>query len=106
MYFPFEFRPCDRKEDIPLLATYFVHKFASQMHKSIHAIPPCEMEELLTWDWPGNVHELENFMERAMIFSRGKLLDAPLSELRDIGPTRQQFQPAHAGYSASLKETI
>jgi formate hydrogenlyase transcriptional activator len=78
--FPVRIPPLrDRKEDIPLLATYFVHKFASQMHKSIHAIPPSVMEELLTWDWPGNIRELENFMERAMILSRSKLLDAPLS---------------------------
>jgi formate hydrogenlyase transcriptional activator len=105
--FPIRIPPLrDRKEDIPLLATYFVHKFASQMHKSIHAIPPCVMEELLTWDWPGNIRELENFMERAMILSRGKLLDAPLSELRDFRPTRQEFRPAHAGHSASLKEAI
>jgi formate hydrogenlyase transcriptional activator len=105
--FPIRIPPLrDRKEDIPLLATYFVHKFASQMHKSIHAIPPCVMEELLTWDWPGNIRELENFMERAMILSRGKLLDAPLSELRDFRLTRQEFQPAHAGHSASLKEAI
>ena len=105
--FPIRIPPLrDRKEDIPLLATYFVHKFASQMHKSIHAIPPCVMEELLTWDWPGNIRELENFMERAMILSRGKLLDAPLSELRDFRPTRQESPPAHAGHSASLKEAI
>jgi len=105
--FPIRIPPLrDRKEDIPLLATYFVHKFASQMHKSIHAIPPCVMEELLTWDWPGNIRELENFMERAMILSGGKLLDAPLSELRDFRPTRQEFQPVHAGDSASVKEAI
>jgi len=66
----------------------------------------CVMEELLTWDWPGNIRELENFMERSMIFGRGKLLDAPLSELRDFGPTRKEFQQAHAGASASLKEAI
>jgi formate hydrogenlyase transcriptional activator len=105
--FPIRIPPLrDRKEDIPLLATYFVHKFASQMHKSIHAIPPCVMEKLLTWDWPGNIRELENFMERSMILSRGKLLDAPLSELHDCRPTRQEFLPAHAGHSANLKEAI
>jgi transcriptional regulator with GAF, ATPase, and Fis domain len=105
--FPIRIPPLrDRKEDIPLLATYFVHKFASQMHKSIHAIPPCVMEELLTWDWPGNIRELENFMERTMILSGGKLLDAPLSELRDFRPTRQEFHPAHAEHNASLREAI
>jgi transcriptional regulator with GAF, ATPase, and Fis domain len=101
--FPIRIPPLrDRKEDIPLLAIYFVHKFASQMHKSIHAIPPCVMEELLIWDWPGNIRELENFIERAMILSRGKLLDARLSELRDFRPTRQEF----ADIVQVLKEPI
>jgi transcriptional regulator with GAF, ATPase, and Fis domain len=105
--FPIRIPPLrDRKEDIPLLATYFVHKFASQMHKSIHAIPPCVMEGLLTWDWPGNIRELENFIERAMILSRGKLLDAPLSELLDFRRSRQEFQPAHADIAEVLKEAI
>ena len=105
--FPIRIPPLrDRKEDIPLLATYFVHKFASQMHKSIHAIPPCVMEELLTWDWPGNIRELENFIERAMILGRGKLLDARLSELRDFRPTRQESQPDRLDIAQVLKEAI
>jgi formate hydrogenlyase transcriptional activator len=105
--FPIRIPPLrDRKEDIPLLATYFVHKFASQMNKSIHAIPPCVMKELLTWDWPGNIRELENFIERSMILSRGNLLDAPLSELQDFRPTRHEFQPAHADIAQVVKEVI
>jgi formate hydrogenlyase transcriptional activator len=105
--FPIRIPPLrDRKEDIPLLATYFVHKFASQMHKSIHAIPPCVMKELLTWDWPGNIRELENFIERAMILSRGNLLDAPLSELRDFRPALQESQTNHADVAQVLREAI
>ena len=105
--FPIRIPPLrDRKEDIPLLATYFLHKFASQMHKSIHAIPPCVMEELLTWDWPGNIRELENFIERAVILSRGNLLDAPLSELRDFRPARQGSQTDHADIAQVLREAI
>lgn len=105
--FPIRIPPLrDRKEDIPLLATYFVDKFASQMHKRIHAIPPCAMEELLTWDWPGNIRELENFIERAVILSRGNLLDAPLSELRDSRPAWQESQPDPLDVAKVLKEVI
>jgi len=64
------------------------------------------MEELLTWDWPGNIRELENFIERAMILSRGKLLDAPLSELQDCRPTWQESQPDHPDMAKVLKEAI
>lgn len=105
--FPIRIPPLrDRREDIPLLATYFVHKFARQMQKSIHAIPPCVMKALLTWDWPGNIRELENFIERAMILSRGKSLDAPLAELQDFRPTQQESEPAYAHIARILKEAI
>jgi len=76
------------------------------MHKSIHAIPPCVMEELLTWGWPGNIRELENFIERAVILSRGNLLDAPLSELRDFRPAWQESQTDHADIAQVLREAI
>lgn len=105
--FPIRIPPLrDRREDIPLLATYFVHKFARQMQKSIDAIPPCVMKALLTWDWPGNIRELENFIERAMILSRGKSLDAPLAELQDFRPTRQESQSAHADIARIVEEAI
>jgi transcriptional regulator with GAF, ATPase, and Fis domain len=51
------------------------------MEKKIEAIPPAVMKGLLEWHWPGNIRELENFTERAVILTRGKSLDAPLAEL-------------------------
>jgi formate hydrogenlyase transcriptional activator len=105
--FPIRIPPLrDRKEDIPLLATYFVYKFARQMQKSIHAIPACVMKALLTWDWPGNIRELENFIERAMILSRGESLDAPILELQDFQPIRQQPQPIYADIARFSKEAV
>jgi len=59
-----------------------VQKFAKQMQKKIEAIPPAVMKGLLEWHWPGNIRELENFTEHAVILTRGKSLDAPLAELR------------------------
>jgi formate hydrogenlyase transcriptional activator len=81
--FPIRIPPLrERKEDIPPLVSYFVQKFAKQMQKQIEAISPAVMRGLTAWDWPGNIRELENFMERAVIVTRGKSLDPPLAELR------------------------
>src|SRR2546429_3676335 len=72
----------ERKEDIPLLVSYFVQKFAKQMQKQIEAISPAVMKGLTAWDWPGNIHRPEDFIERAVILTRGKALEVPLTELR------------------------
>ncbi|HXO33737.1 MAG TPA: sigma 54-interacting transcriptional regulator, partial [Candidatus Acidoferrales bacterium] len=72
----------DRKEDIPLLVSYFVQKYAKQMQKCIEMVPAAVMKGLTNSEWPGNIRELENFMERAVILTRGRSLDAPLAELR------------------------
>jgi formate hydrogenlyase transcriptional activator len=81
--FPIRIPPLrDRREDIPLLVGYFVQKCAKQMQKRIEAVPVSVMKGLAAWDWPGNIRELENFVERAVILTRGKSLEAPLGELR------------------------
>jgi formate hydrogenlyase transcriptional activator len=81
--FPIRIPPLrERKEDIPLLVSYFVQKFAKQMQKKIEGISAAVMKGLTAWEWPGNIRELENFIERAVILTRGKSLEAPLVELR------------------------
>jgi formate hydrogenlyase transcriptional activator len=81
--FPIRIPPLrDRKEDIPPLVSYFVQKFAKEMQKRIEAVPAAVMKGLTGWDWPGNIRELENFIERAVLLTRGKSLEAPLAELR------------------------
>ncbi len=81
--FPIRIPPLrERKEDIPLLVSYFVQKFAKQMQKKIEGISAAVMKGLAAWEWPGNIRELENFIERAVILTRGKSLEAPLAELR------------------------
>jgi formate hydrogenlyase transcriptional activator len=83
--FPIRIPPLrNRKEDIPLLVVYFVQKFAKQMQKRIDSIPAHMMKGMTAWEWPGNIRELENFIERAVILTRGKSLEAPLSELRKV----------------------
>jgi formate hydrogenlyase transcriptional activator len=81
--FPIRIPPLrDRREDIPLLVSYFVQKFAKEMQKHIEAVPAVAMKGLTAWDWAGNIRELENFIERAVLLTRGKSLDVPLAELR------------------------
>ena len=70
-----------RREDIPLLVRYFVAKHARRMGKKIESIPADAMKALTKWQWPGNIRELENFIERAVILSKGPALRVPLAEL-------------------------
>jgi formate hydrogenlyase transcriptional activator len=108
--FPIRIPPLrDRREDIPLLVSYFVQKFAKQMQKNIEAIPASVTKGLMAWEWPGNVRELENFIERAVILTRGKSLEAPLAELRrsSIGePAQAAAHPAEADIARIVKETV
>ncbi len=60
----------ERKEDIPLLAEHFLHKFAAENRKEVTEFSPDVIESLLAYDWPGNIRELENSIERAIILSR------------------------------------
>ena len=71
----------ERREDIPLLIEHFARKYANRMNKSILSIPARTMETLMRWAWPGNIRELENFVERSVILTPGLVLQVPLSEL-------------------------
>jgi formate hydrogenlyase transcriptional activator len=79
--FPIRIPPLrERREDIPLLVRYFVQKCARQMQKQIDTIPAAAMKALTNREWPGNIRELENFIERAVILTRGRSLDVPAAE--------------------------
>jgi transcriptional regulator with GAF, ATPase, and Fis domain len=92
--FPIRIPPLrNRRDDVPTLVRYFVQKFARQMQKNIETIPSAVLKELTAWDWPGNIRELENFTERAVILTRGKSLEAPVGELHKID-TEQQGRAA------------
>jgi formate hydrogenlyase transcriptional activator len=83
--FPIRVPPLrERKEDIPLLVGYFVHKFSKQMQKDIKRIPSVVMKAFTAWDWPGNIRELENLVERSVILTHGTALEAPLVEMRKL----------------------
>jgi formate hydrogenlyase transcriptional activator len=73
----------ERTSDIPILVRHFVSRHSRRMGKNIETIPAEAMEALMAWRWPGNIRELENFLERAVILSRGPVLHVPLAELED-----------------------
>jgi formate hydrogenlyase transcriptional activator len=106
--FPIRIPPLrDRKDDIPLLVSYFVEKFAKHMQKKIDSVPASVMKALKTWEWPGNIRELENLIERAVILTRGRSLEAPLSELRKVEVDDGEHTPAVQDNIARIvKETI
>jgi formate hydrogenlyase transcriptional activator len=72
----------ERREDIPLLVRHFVDKSAARLNKQVHFIPDEAIAMMLQWNWPGNIRELENFIERSVILTEGCELRPPLSELR------------------------
>lgn len=86
----------ERREDIPLLVRYFVGKHARSMDRRIETIPDDIMKALVRWEWPGNIRELENFIERSVILTKGSTLRAPISELE------MPLEPADDG-NASLE---
>jgi formate hydrogenlyase transcriptional activator len=95
--FPINIPPLrDRNEDIPLLVSHFVRKFAKEMQKRIEAVPSAVIRALTAWDWPGNIRELENFIERAVILTRSNSLEAPLAELRKASSAETAAAPLPA----------
>ena len=91
--FPIEIPPLrERREDIPLLVNYFVSRVSGRMGRQIKSIPRRAMEILTNCPWKGNIRELANFIERAVILSRGHELDIPVSEL----PTSSEISVAMA----------
>jgi formate hydrogenlyase transcriptional activator len=81
--FPIEIPPLrDRRDDIPLLVNFFVSGLARKMQKRIESIPKDAMDALTNAPWPGNIRELQNFIERAVILTQGSELRVPLKELK------------------------
>ena len=80
--FPITLPPLrEREGDIPLLVTHFLRIFAERQRKSIEHVPDDVMEAFETYDWPGNIRELQNFIERSVILTKGAELQAPLADL-------------------------
>jgi formate hydrogenlyase transcriptional activator len=111
--FPVHMPPLpERAEDIPLLVRHFVEHYARRMKRAIETIPSETMEALTRYAWPGNIRELQNLMERAVILSPGPVLHVPLGDL-DVratggqrrGPARTLEEAERAHIVATLTDT-
>jgi len=81
--FPVQLPPLrERREDIPVLVRHFVQQFARRMNRAIDTIPSETMSVLVSYHWPGNIRELQNLVERAVILSTGPVLKVPLNDLQ------------------------
>src|SRR6267154_2155794 len=72
----------ERKEDIPLLVRHFVKEFSRRNQRVIDTIPSETMQALIRYHWPGNIRELQNVIERAVLISKGPILNVSLAELK------------------------
>ncbi len=94
----------ERAADIPILVRHFVSRHARRMGKTIETIPPEAMAALVAWSWPGNIRELENFLERAVILSRGPELHVPLAELETMESEEEEDAAADANPTLQAAE--
>jgi DNA-binding NtrC family response regulator len=111
--FPLRVPPLrERAEDIPTLVRHFVQHFARRMNRTIETIPSETMETLIRYPWPGNIRELQNLIERAVILSPGPVLQVPLADLDSrttpgqVSGKPQTLEDAERAHIlATLKET-
>jgi transcriptional regulator with GAF, ATPase, and Fis domain len=86
----------ERREDVRVLAEHFAHKAALQLGKEIHSIEETSMQAMMRYSWPGNIRELENVVERAVIVAT-----TPVLTISSLLPTE-----THQGWSAKIKEEV
>jgi formate hydrogenlyase transcriptional activator len=101
----------ERKDDIPSLVWHFVQRYSRQMGKSIDEVPDQVMEILRTYHWPGNIRELQNFVERSVIMTQGNVLSPRINELKLLmqetasAPTQTLSDAERTHILGILKET-
>jgi formate hydrogenlyase transcriptional activator len=94
----------ERPDDIPLLVRHFVQHFSRRMNKSIDTIPSDTMTTLVRYHWPGNIRELQNVIERAVILSTGPVLKVPTDELHPRADALPVSNPGNGNLQAVLDE--
>jgi formate hydrogenlyase transcriptional activator len=103
--FPIRIPPLrERSSDIPLLVEHFVEHFSKQMKKEVKFIPIEVMTALKSYQWPGNIRELQNFIERSVILSPGDTLNAPLEELERPFPVQPRSDAAFPSRAITLQD--
>jgi len=101
----------DRRDDIPLLADYFLKRYSDKNKKNINGFTPRAMDLLMRYDWPGNIRELENAVERAVIMTRGHLIAPEELPVNLRGPdvdneAEEPEPPAQGSLKQAEKEII
>jgi formate hydrogenlyase transcriptional activator len=96
----------ERRDDIPLLAYFFLQKFSAMNHKDIQRIAPEALRMLMDYDWPGNVRELENVVERAVVLAKGNSLALPeeLRTRKTIAGVYDTLENVERGYIQEVLE--
>jgi formate hydrogenlyase transcriptional activator len=101
--FPIRIPPLrERPEDISLLVRYFTQKYGRRMEKHIDSVPATAMKKMTAWHWPGNIRELENFVERSVILTHGSALQVPISELSGNGKASSALNGRQADERAEI----
>jgi PAS domain S-box-containing protein len=104
--FPIHLPPLrERTEDIPLLVMSFIREFEKKMGKKIRNVPNRIMEELRLYPWPGNIRELRNVIERAVIVTSGEKLYLQLPKILNAAPTRTLKQAEYQHILSALEKT-
>ena len=96
----------ERPEDIPLLVRHFVEQFSRRNQRAIDTIPSDTMEALVRYHWPGNIRELQNVIERAVIVSRGPVLNVPVADLRSRPEGKARTAKVEAASGENLREVL
>jgi formate hydrogenlyase transcriptional activator len=105
--FPIRLPPLrERGDDIPLLIEHFVEMFARRQGKSIERIPDEVMEALTRYSWPGNIRELQNFIERSVILTSGSELRAPIADLAESEIQLDDVRTLEDANRAHIKATL
>lgn len=106
--FPVRLPPLrQRPDDIPMLVRHFVDRFAERMKKRVDVIPTETMERFVRHPWPGNIRELQNFIERSVILTSGHILQAPVLELEHIAtPERPRLTTLVEAERAHIVEAL
>jgi len=105
--FPIRIPPLrERPEDISLLVRYFAQKYGRRMEKNIESVPAAAMKKLAGWHWPGNIRELENFIERSVILTHGSALQVPVGELGNNGKALPLSGTRDAGERDDILRTL
>jgi formate hydrogenlyase transcriptional activator len=111
--FPVSLPPLrDRSEDIPALVRHFISRYSERLNKVVEDIAPETMDAMIAYDWPGNIRQLQNFVEHGVIVSQGPLFEPPLDQLRseshaeDLPRTRKTLEDATRDHIVqTLEET-